>query len=77
MTRPRFRWSSRFRDGSSAPRFWSYAAGYDVTCTACGWESRTGGATRASVLRSIDDHLWDEHGLLAIGGKVLERTAIG
>lgn len=28
--------------------------GYDVTCS-CGWESRTGGATR----RSVEDLLWD------------------
>ena len=28
--------------------------GYDVTCS-CGWESRTGGATR----RSVEDMLWD------------------
>ncbi|MEQ7008364.1 hypothetical protein ABN028_19505 [Actinopolymorpha sp. B17G11] len=27
--------------------------GYDVTCS-CGWESRTGGATR----RSVEDELW-------------------
>jgi len=77
MDRPRFRWTSRFRDGSSAPRFWAYAVGYDVTCSACGWESRTGGAIRASVLRDIDRHLLHEHGLITVGGKVLERTAIG
>jgi hypothetical protein len=29
--------------------------GYDVTCT-CGWSSHTGGATRGSVQRELDDH---------------------
>ena len=32
--------------------------GWDVTCS-CGWESRTGGATRASVQRDLDDHRLD------------------
>jgi predicted small metal-binding protein len=71
MKRPRFHWQSFFRDGSRAARHWPYAVGYDVTCS-CGWQSRTGGATRASVLRSIDDHLLDEHNLISVGGKVLK-----
>jgi hypothetical protein len=29
--------------------------GYDVTCS-CGWESRTGGATRTSVENALWDH---------------------
>ena len=32
--------------------FWP---GYDVTCS-CGWESRTGGATRNSVESDLWDH---------------------
>jgi len=36
--------------------------GWDATCT-CGWDSRTGGATRASVERQVRDHKFDvEHG---------------
>ena len=29
--------------------------GWDVTCS-CGWESRSGGATRRSVQDMLDDH---------------------
>lgn len=29
--------------------------GWDVTCS-CGWESRTGGAIKASVQRDVDSH---------------------
>jgi hypothetical protein len=32
--------------------------GYDVECS-CGWESKTGGATRASVRDALDDHRID------------------
>lgn len=68
--RPRFRWQTLFRDGSRSDRLWSYGVGYDATCS-CGWQSRTGFAIRASVLRSIDIHLIHEHGLIAIDGKVI------
>lgn len=33
--------------------------GWDVTCS-CGWESRTGGATKGSVLDALWDHRWAE-----------------
>lgn len=33
--------------------------GYDVTCS-CGWESRTGGATRGSVESDFWDHRYAE-----------------
>lgn len=33
---------------------------WDVTCS-CGWESRTGGAIKASVQRSVDDHKYFVH----------------
>lgn len=33
--------------------------GWDATCS-CGWESRTGGATRGSIERlGIARHMWD------------------
>jgi hypothetical protein len=33
--------------------------GWDATCS-CGWESRTGGATRGSVERlNVASHMWD------------------
>jgi hypothetical protein len=36
--------------------------GYDATCS-CGWDSHTGGATRASVERDVWFHKWEaEHG---------------
>ena len=43
------------------------ALGYDVRCE-CGWESKTGGSIRASILRDIDMHLLD-HGIVAVDGK--------
>lgn len=36
-----------------------YGIGHDVTCK-CGWESKTGGATRASVQRALLAHRLDE-----------------
>lgn len=33
---------------------------WDATCS-CGWESRSGGAIKASVQRSVDDHKSFEH----------------
>jgi hypothetical protein len=33
---------------------------WDATCS-CGWESRTGGAIKASVQRSVDDHKYFVH----------------
>lgn len=36
-----------------------YGMGYDVKCS-CGWESRTGGATRTSVHDALWTHRWDE-----------------
>jgi hypothetical protein len=33
--------------------------GWDASCSCGGWESRTGGATRASVQRDLDDHRLD------------------
>lgn len=65
--RPRFRWTSKWGDHNE-PGYNKYAFGYDVKCSACGWESRTGGAIRAYVLRAIDDHLLD-HGIVAVDGK--------
>jgi hypothetical protein len=38
--------------------------GYDVTCS-CGWESRTGGATRTCVEDALFDH---RHGAQAAAG---------
>lgn len=35
-----------------------HGIGYDVECS-CGWESRTGGATRKSVAGMLDDHRYD------------------
>lgn len=32
---------------------------WDVTCSCGQWESRTGGATHASVQRDLDDHRFD------------------
>ena len=32
--------------------------GYDATCS-CGWDAHTGGATRASVQRAVEDHKWE------------------
>lgn len=32
--------------------------GHDVTCS-CGWDSKTGGATRGSVEDALFDHRWD------------------
>lgn len=36
-----------------------YGMGYDAACS-CGWDSRTGGATRRSVRTALEDHRWDE-----------------
>lgn len=33
--------------------------GHDVTCS-CGWDSKTGGATKRSVERALFEHRWDE-----------------
>lgn len=33
---------------------------WDAKCS-CGWESRTGGAIKASVKRSVDEHKWFDH----------------
>lgn len=33
--------------------------GYDASCS-CGWETRTGGATRRSVERYVQRHKWLE-----------------
>jgi hypothetical protein len=33
--------------------------GWDVACSCGQWESKTGGATRASVQRDLDDHRID------------------
>lgn len=73
VDRPRFRWfavydGQRYRRQASMRGTW----GWDVVCT-CGWDSRTGGATRTSVLRDIDDHLLHDHGLIAVHGKVYDR----
>lgn len=38
-----------------------YGMGYDAACE-CGWESRTGGATRASVCRDVRGHKFDVTG---------------
>jgi hypothetical protein len=35
--------------------------GWDATCS-CGWQTRTGGAVRSSVLESVQDHKKYEHG---------------
>lgn len=48
--RERIPWQSTMRG------FWP---GYDVVCS-CGWESRTGGATRTSVEDALLDHRWSE-----------------
>lgn len=34
--------------------------GWDATCS-CGWETRTGGAVRSSVLQAVQDHKKYEH----------------
>lgn len=33
---------------------------WDVKCS-CGWESHTGGAIKASVVRDVEAHKWDAH----------------
>lgn len=33
--------------------------GYDVTCSCGKFETRTGGATRGSIQRELEDHRWD------------------
>ena len=35
--------------------------GWDATCS-CGWQTRTGGAVRSSVLENVRDHKRYEHG---------------
>jgi hypothetical protein len=42
--------------------------GYDVDCS-CGWQSRTGGATR----RSVADELWSHRFRAEAAAEVLER----
>jgi hypothetical protein len=34
---------------------------WEASCS-CGWETKTGGAIRASVLRSVHDHKRFDHG---------------
>jgi hypothetical protein len=34
--------------------------GWDATCS-CGWESKTGGAIKASVKRDVEDHKFFTH----------------
>lgn len=45
---------------------------WDASCS-CGWESRTGGATKASVQRDVDDHKWDE-GVHPLQGRYLSKA---
>jgi len=33
---------------------------WEVKCS-CGWESRTGGAIKAAVVRDVEAHKWHEH----------------
>jgi hypothetical protein len=44
----------KMRRTSSMRGLW----GYDVTCS-CGWDSKTGGATRSSVEDALFDHRMD------------------
>jgi hypothetical protein len=49
--------------------------GWDASCT-CGWESRTGGATRGSVQRDVDDHKWDYRNVAETDAAVAEFMAM-
>jgi hypothetical protein len=35
--------------------------GHEVRCS-CGWETRSGGYTRAAAAEALEDHRWDEQG---------------
>jgi hypothetical protein len=37
------------------------SSGWDAVCS-CGWETRTGGAIKASVMRDVEFHKITEHG---------------
>lgn len=52
QTDPETRRPERIRYQSSMRGFWP---GYDVVCS-CGWETRTGGATRRWVAEELFDH---------------------
>lgn len=48
---------SKIRHSSLMRGHWP---GWDATCE-CGWQSRTGGATKASVQRDVWNHKLDVH----------------
>lgn len=55
------KWFAIFQDGSKMRNiqgFQHYA--WDAQCS-CGWETRTGGAIKASVLREVENHKVYEH----------------
>lgn len=49
--------SEKIRYTSSMCGTW----GYDAECS-CGWQSRTGGATKRCVLEEVQSHKTTEHG---------------
>lgn len=49
--------SEKLRHTSTMRGLW----GWDASCE-CGWESRTGGATKSSVQRDVRDHKCDVTG---------------
>lgn len=64
MTAPKIQWYVIPDGGKRMPHTTNMRGrwGWDATCS-CGWDSRTGGATKRSVKRAVADHLLD-HGIV-------------
>jgi hypothetical protein len=55
------KWFAIFADGSKMRNNKGFVHNaWDVTCS-CGWESKTGGAIKASVQSDVDSHKVMEH----------------
>ena len=55
------KWFAVFQDGSKMRNLQGFVHNaWDVTCS-CGWETKTGGAIKASVLRDVEMHKIMEH----------------
>ena len=57
----KIQWFAVMHDGSKMRNNKGFICNaWDVKCS-CGWESTTGGAIKAAVLREVEAHKWDAH----------------
>ncbi len=55
------KWFAVLHDGSKMRNVRGFQHNaWDVECS-CGWESKTGGAIKASVVRDVEAHKYSEH----------------